>query len=194
VVPLIGALAALAALFAILWFALLKPNIRSTAKNEVNGQLAQAGITPANSAPTGAAKSSGSGAGAGASGGASSTPTTANVAGAPNASGAATATIDGSLQAAGNGTQTLYTVPAGHTFQVTDLLVQNAAGDNGIVSLARNGNVLMQWTMATFRDLDYHWISPTLFTAGDKVQMVVSGCTNACHPGIYFAGNLVRTA
>jgi hypothetical protein len=51
----------------------------------------------------------------------------------------------------------------------------------------------MEWALANFRDLDYHWIAPTLFGSGSTMQMVVSGCPNACTPGIYYAGNLVRS-
>jgi hypothetical protein len=92
----------------------------------------------------------------------------------------------------GNGNQVLYTVPAGHTLQITDMLIQNAAGDNGTLSLARGGSGLMQWSMADFRDLDYHWVSPVLFTGGSTVVMSVTGCTNTCHPAVYYAGMLVN--
>ena len=49
----------------------------------------------------------------------------------------------------------------------------------------------MQWAMANFRDLDYHWITPTVFGPGTQVQMIVSGCTGPCTPAIYYAGHLV---
>ena len=102
-------------------------------------------------------------------------------------------TVNGTSQASGNGTRTVFVVPSGHVLQVTDLLVENANGDTGTISVARDGTVLMQWAMANFRDLDYHWIAPTVFGSGSHLQMVVSGCSNACTPGIYYAGNLVKT-
>ena len=45
--------------------------------------------------------------------------------------------------------------------------------------------------MANFRDLDYHWITPTVFGPGSQMQLIVSGCSGPCTPGIYYAGHLV---
>ena len=56
----VSALVALALLLLILWFALFKPQIKSTAQNQVNKQLTANGITPVTS--SGASKT-GSGAG-----------------------------------------------------------------------------------------------------------------------------------
>ena len=49
----------------------------------------------------------------------------------------------------------------------------------------------MSWSMANFRDLDYHWITPTVFVARSQMQLVVNGCAGTCTPGIYYAGRLV---
>lgn len=196
---ILGALVALAAIAAIVWFTLLKPAIKSTAKGQVKSQLAAAGVTPG-----GAGTASKGGGGSGSGGAAPPTtaapttttapPSTTTTTVAPTTVSSAGVTVNGSSQAPGNSTQTLYTVPAGYTLEVTDLLIQNAAGDTGTLALAKSGTVLMQWSMANFRDLDYHWIAPTVFSSGSTVQMIVSGCTDACHPGIYYAGNLVKSA
>ncbi len=61
------------------------------------------------------------------------------------------------------------------------------------MALAKDNVVLMQWSLANFRDLDYHWITPTVFGPGTQMQLVVSGCASVCTPGIYYAGNLVST-
>ncbi len=198
---LIALLIALAILFTILWFTLFKPQIKSTAQGEVNKQLSAAGITP--SSGSGSSPSSGAGSGGGSNsggggsggGGGGSSVTTAPSSPGGGASSVATngMTVNGSRQAAGNGTRILFVVPNGRTLQVTDLLVENSAGDTGTIAIARNGTVLMEWALANFRDLDYHWIAPTLFGPGTAMQMIVSGCPNACTPGIYYAGNLVRS-
>ena len=195
-VPLAAALAALAVLALVLWFAFLRPQIRSAASREVRNQLASAGIAPAggssaNGNPAGGSPPAPAGGGGG--GGTSPTTAVAVVASGP-AAGSGGLTVNGSQHASGNGTTTVYTVPSGRTLQVTDLLVQNAAGDSGTFSVERNGQVLMQWAMANFRDLDYHWIAPTVFGPGTQLQISVSGCSGACHPGIYYAGLLVRTS
>jgi hypothetical protein len=169
----LAVLAAVALLGVLLWFALVKPQIKSAAGDAVTKQLNTAGIQ------TGPA-TGGGGAGAlpgGAKSGGSSVTTSG-------------LTVNGSLVAAGNGSQQ-YTVPSGKTLQVTDLVVQNAAGDIGTVALARDGAVLIQWAMANFRDLDYHWITPLVFGPGAQLQLIASGCTDACAPGIFYAGNLV---
>lgn len=188
VLAVIAALIALAVILVILWFAFLKPQIHDTAENVAKSQLANAGIGTSTSPPSG---NSGPNSGTSTQ---SSTPTTlgstsAVGTGTPSSPGL---TVNRSGVASGNGNQVLYAVPTGKTLQITDMLIQNAAGDNGTLSLARGGSVLMQWSMADFRDLDYHWVSPVLFTAGSTVVMSVSGCTNACHPALYYAGLLVN--
>lgn len=52
----------------------------------------------------------------------------------------------------------------------------------------------MEWALANFRDLDYHWIAPTILGPGPKLQIRISGCPNACTRGIYYAGTLVKTS
>src|SRR5438270_2926008 len=183
----VAGIVALAALFVLLWFTFLKPQIKSTATDAARNQLAAAGLTPSGSG--GGSGGGGSGGGSTATGSSSSSTTLATSSSAVGSGTAAggSLTINGSKVANGNGRQVIYTVPAGHTLQVTDLLIQNAAGDNGTVTLARSGTLLMQWSMADFRDLDYHWVSPTLFGPGTQLVMGVSSCTNPCHPGIYYA-------
>lgn len=177
----LAALVALIALLVLLWFVLFKPQIRSTAKDQVKKQLTAAGVVaPATSGGGGGSKSGGSTA--------VTTPPASGTGGSSTASSAQS--INGSAQASGNGTQVVYTVPTGKTLQMTDLLVENPNGDTGTLILARNGVPLMQWSLANFRDLDYHWITPTVFAAGNQMQLVVSGCPGACTPAIYYAGSL----
>lgn len=193
---LIAGLIALAALLVLLWFTLFKPTIKSTATDAANKQLAAAGIAP-NQSTAGSPPSGGGGgnSGGGGGGGSSTSPTTAGGSTAvETGSSGASVTLNGSRVANGNGSQTVYTVPSGHLLRVTDLLIQNSAGDSGTLTLARDGTVLMEWSMANFRDLDYHWVSPTLFGPGTKMVMSVSGCSNTCHPAVYYAGNLVSSS
>jgi hypothetical protein len=172
---------AVLAILALLWFLLVKPQIQNTAKNEVNKQLASAGISgsttttappppPTTTSPTTAP----------------TTTTTVN----PNSPTAGSPT-NGQASATGNGTTVLATIAKGQTLKVTDILVQNPAGQTGDVELANNGTPLMQWSMANFRDLDYHWITPTEFTGPTVMQMTVSGCTGPCSPSIFYAGLMV---
>jgi hypothetical protein len=190
---LAGAIVALAALLVILWFALFRPQIRSTAQNEVNKQLAANGITPVSTSGGGKSSRSGGGGSSGGGSGGGSTATTVNNGGGGAGSSVVSSgtTINGEQRASGNGTTVIFTVPNGRSLQITDLLVENSAGDAGNLVLARNGTPVLQWAMANFRDLDYHWITPIVLEPKTQVQMIVSGCTGACTPAIYYAGHLV---
>ena len=190
----IGALVALAALLVLLWFVLFKPQLRDTAQKEVNKQLASQGLI---SSGTGSGSGGSSGSGGGGSGGGSgsstvSTPANGSGSSSTGVPGVGGVTINGEAQASGNGTKVAYTVPNGKSLEITDIVVENSAGNSGNVTLARSGTTVIAWSMANFRDLDYHWITPTVFGSGTQVQMVVSGCSGACTPGIYFAGHLVN--
>jgi hypothetical protein len=87
---------------------------------------------------------------------------------------------------------TSYEVPAGATLQVTDIVLQNPSGDTGALQVRRNGTALLVQELANFRDLDFHFVAPIVFTAGQKLE-ISADCTSAtCTPGAYFLGFLVR--
>jgi hypothetical protein len=192
----VAAIIALVVIAAALWLALVKPQIKAAAKNQVSKQLAAAGITttttttslpgsPKSSTTSG--PSSGTAKPSSASGGAPSQSQTATtIAPSSTLSGIP---VDGRLTASGNGTQT-YVVPTGKTFQLTDIIFENPNGDTGTLVLARNGVVLLQTSLANFRDLDYHLVAPILFTSAQQMQMIISACTNACQPGMFYSGYL----
>ena len=69
-----------------------------------------------------------------------------------------------------------YEVPDGKLLGVTDIVFENAAGDQGRLNLARNGSVLLRADLAGFRDQDTHLVTPLRFKAGDKVTLTVA-CT-----------------
>jgi hypothetical protein len=173
---------------AVLWLALVKPQIKAAAKDQVNKQLTAAGVSvPASSANTpagaGAKAPAGGATGSGGtnpSGGAATGPLTGTANGPP---------VDGRLAITGNGT-TPYVVPSGHTLELTDIVLENPNGDPGNLIIARSGQVLLQLSMANFRDLDYHFVSPIVFRAGSQLQLITAGCTTACSPGVYFSGYL----
>ena len=48
----------------------------------------------------------------------------------------------------------------------------------------------MSWSLANFRDLDYHWITPTMFGSNSQMQLVVADCSGTCTPDDY-VGRLV---
>lgn len=101
--------------------------------------------------------------------------------------------INDSLSSRGNNTTVSFFVPVHHTLEVTDILLENSAGVSGNIFLERSGQVLMSWSMANFRDLDYHWITPIYFDAHSQLQLTVKDCAGVCTPSLYFAGNLTSS-
>lgn len=213
------ALLALVLLAALLWFQLVKPQIKAAAQNQVTkdikpirkelGQIRQqisatttvATPPPVTTSPTPPTTSPHTG-----------KPTTTTTTTTATATRPTTTTtirrttsttrpkrrrppavivpVNASLVARGNNTTATFVVPKGKTLTVTDFLLQNSAGNSGNLVVERNGVVLMSWAMADFRDLDYHWITPIYFGSRSTFQLVVRGCRGTCTPALYYAGNL----
>lgn len=175
----------------VFWFVLAKPVVRSAAKEAAREESAPPTIA-ASSGSGGGSGSGSSGAGAaGASGGENTGAGGSNVStGAPAGAGATT-TIDGRLFLTEAGL-TSYEVPSGATLQVTDIVLQNPTGDAGTLQIRRNGTALFVLELANFRDLDYHFVAPIVFTAGQKLELSAACTAGACTPGAYFSGYLVR--
>jgi hypothetical protein len=168
------------------WFTLGKPVVESAAKEAAREET---------TAPTIAASGSGGG-GSGAAAGGGGEKTDAGGAdvstGSSTGSGAgATTTIDGRLFLTEAGV-TSYEVPAGSTLQVTDIVLQNPTGDTGSLQVRRDGTPLLVVELGNFRDLDYHFVAPIVFTAGQKLELAANCTAGACTPGAYFAGYLVK--
>lgn len=68
---------------------------------------------------------------------------------------------------------------------VTDVVFQNPAGDSGRVSILRGDQVLIQLALESFRDLDFHFVTPLVFPAESELRFRVD-CANkppAAAPG-----------
>lgn len=185
--------AAAIALF-VLWQAVLKPKIKSDAKNAVAQQL---GTSPGANSGSASTKSGGgaltpatSPGSAGASGSGSTGSGTAT---GTTGSGAATTKtpIDGRLFLTASGTAA-YEVPPGKQLELTDIVLENPAANTGPLTIQRSGVPLLVVDLANFRDLDYHFVSPIVFTAGKKLELVANCTSPACTPGAYFSGSLVN--
>jgi hypothetical protein len=188
------ALAVLALLGGIAWLTLLRPSIKSAAKQAVKedardagaqgaqAALAAAGV-PAAGQPAGGAAGAGGGGQAG--GGGSPAP---NAGTAP----AGTPTVDGRLVAGG---KTTYEVASGKMLHLTDIILQNPGSNSGTLQIQRNGTALFVLALDNFRDLDYHFVAPLIFRAGDKLELKAE-CKGACAtgaaaPAVYWAGFLL---
>jgi hypothetical protein len=212
----------LAALIALLiaWFALVRPAVRSAAEEaateavqprptpaggEVAGQAPGTGSGPeagtgAGGQETGAGTGTGTGAGAGAAQG----PATGGTAdGAGGAGGQqSSATIDLKTPTGQNGTGT-YQVPENSVFQVTDIVIANFQGDEGVLTITFGNRKITTIALETFRNQDYHWVTPIKIPENDKVTVEVT-CekpgtpangrqARGCHEVLNVSGVLSRT-
>ncbi|MFE5402591.1 hydrolytic protein [Streptomyces sp. NPDC056580] len=172
-------LALLAALLALLiaWFTLVRPAVRSAAKDAAD-EAVRARPTPAGQQTPGSGAGSagpgtqGSGASAGAGGGSSGGGGGGTSTG--NGSGQQSSqTID--VQTASGETKTgTYTVPKDSIFGVTDIVVANFQGDEGVLTISFGDRKITTIAMETFRNQDYHWVTPIKIPEGDAVSIEVT--------------------
>ncbi len=176
-------LAVLAALLALLlaWFMLVRPAVRSTAKEaaaEAARNPAPAADTAGQAPVTGDGEQpggTGTGAGPGAGKGSRPAPGGGGTGGTGTGGGGlqSSATID--LQTGGGQSKTgTYTVPAGKVFGITDLVVANFQGDEGVVTINFGDRKITTIALETFRNQDYHWVTPISITESQTVTVQVT--------------------
>ncbi|MFG2627523.1 hydrolytic protein [Streptomyces sp. NPDC048473] len=162
----------LAALLALLiaWFTLVRPAVRSTAKQagtkaaqEETARNEQQGATTSGGAGN-PAGGQGQGQGQGAGPGGSAAPGGSGTGGSGTGTGAggtqqSSATIDVQT-GAGAGKKGTYRVPEGKVFGVTDIVVANFQGDEGVLTISFGDRKITTIALETFRNQDYHWVTP----------------------------------
>ena len=205
VTMVLAGLLALLVILVLLWLALLRPTVRSTAREAVAEPLAQTNAAVndlgarqwANPDLPTDPKVIAERAGAGDAAGGATTPGPAG----GTAAGAIATEFgepeDARLVATGTGTTSdSYRVDDGKVFSVTDLVFQNPAGDTGTVVLLRGRDVLLTGNLANFRDLDYHFVAPILAYERTEITLRVE-CANtggrACSVSVSMLGFLKAT-
>lgn len=179
----------LAALLALLvaWFALVRPAIRSTAEEagakaaqEENRQRPQGGTATDGGTggdPTGGQGQEEQGTGTGtAKGGNGGTATggsgsTGGEYGANTQQSSETIDVQTGVGAKKDGT---YQVPAGKVFGVTDIVVANFQGDEGVLTISFGERKITTIALETFRNQDYHWVTPIRIQENEKVTASVT--------------------
>jgi len=165
---------------AALWFALLKPTVESAAREAVKEDDTPVTIGPGGGGSGGGGSGSGSGSsGSGSDSGSGSTDGAGGVVGSQP--------IDGRLFLTSSGS-TDFTVPDGQVLQLTDIVLQNPSGNTGSLRIQRGDTPLLVVELANFRDLDYHFVAPIVFTGGQKLVLAADCTSPGCNPGAYFAG------
>src|SRR5579859_6223436 len=179
----------------ILWFTILKPTVRSAAKDAVKQPLAtqQAQLnTLAQKVPGGATPASGGGAGGGGSAGGGTGGTSGGKVGSTALGDPTDGRLAVAVAPASSGNATVD--PGTKVLSVTDIVLENSQGDVGTLTIARASQVLLSIQLGNFRDLDYHFVSPMQFS---KQKMVVTvTCTTpggtppagACSDAVYYSG------
>jgi hypothetical protein len=164
-------LALLAALLALvlLWFMLVRPAITSAATQAADDKAQQ--IAQAASASRQPA------------GGGDQQPSSQPPAGGGDTSAAApppsgtglqsSATIQVRVNAGGSGTSS-YVVPAGKIFRITDILLANPQGDEGLLTIVFGPQTITRIALETFRNQDYHWVTPIDVPAAGTVDATVT--------------------
>jgi hypothetical protein len=179
------------ALLALAWFMLLRPTVKSAARQAVEKPLAKqeakvtqlaAAIAPAAAAAAAAGQ----------------------IPAAPAAATGLAALGDPfdrrlAVNAKPDATDTqAYTVGKEQVFSLSDIVLQNPLGVVGTLEIRRDDAVLLHENLANFRDLDYHFVSSVVFTEGQKLVLFVQCGSPAggpdCTPSAYVAGFLKKTA
>lgn len=179
------AVVALLAALAVIWFTLLRPAVRSAAKEAVKGPV-QAAESKAAEAKDAADRAAAGGGGAGSGG--STKPSPGPSAGASPGTGPAPqaqANLFSTRLTAAAGTgaskSATYTVPDGKVLRLTDLVLENAQGDAGTVTFSVGGKPLLAPALENFREQDFHWASALL--AGPKQEITITlSCRTIGHP------------
>ncbi|RLV69716.1 hydrolytic protein [Streptomyces sp. CBMAI 2042] len=166
----------LAALLALLlaWFALVRPAVKSTAKQAATeaaqeeaarGGQQQGSPTPGGPDSPGGNQGQGTGPDApgtpGGNGGSGTGPGAGTGTGGTGGGGTeqSSATIDVETNAGIEGVGT-YKVPAGKVFGITDIVVANFQGDEGVLTISFGERKITTIALETFRNQDYHWVTP----------------------------------
>ncbi|MFJ4503033.1 hydrolytic protein [Streptomyces sp. NPDC088864] len=164
----------LAAILALLlaWFALVRPAIRSTAEEAgakaarqenrppvQEGAAASGGATGGGQGqPKGQGQGSTAGAdGTGGGGGTGGSGATGSTGGAGEEQSSATIDVRTRPGRSDAGT---YVVPEGKIFGVTDIVVANFQGDEGLLTISFGKRKITTIALETFRNQDYHWVTP----------------------------------
>ncbi len=178
--PALIGLAALLLVLAILWFFLLKPTISSAAKDAVAPQTSalQQQVNSLKSANPATVTGGGGATGAN-----------------PVKGDAWSSRLAVNSQATPAQLESSITVPQGGGLAVTDLVFENPSGNSGTIYLVRReankpDQVLLVLRLENFRDLDFHFVTPTVFKEGQTMTLSCSPdpAGSLCNASVYYSG------
>lgn len=182
-----------------LWFLVFKPEVHSAATQAVQQQTsslassaakASKAASQANQAAENAdSAAAGGGSGAGHKG---ASPSPSPSASATSAPVPVSTLIPSAVPPGKTGTYT-YKLKKKQMLTVSDMLLENPAGDTGTMKIQSGKTPLFEFGLADFRDLDYHFVQPLTFTVANPLEIVVA-CTNTgttkCSAAVSISGLL----
>jgi hypothetical protein len=172
----LAAVVVLALVAAGLWFGVLRPAVRSTARDAADAKMepAMQKVEEANQSAQQAAEQAASAAG-------NPAPQSAKPAPAPSAAAPVVVALPAGATSLALRLQTTsqqgatvadqYVVPKGKILVITDIIMQNPQGDEGRLDFLVNNQTLITVSLANFRDLDYHLVSPIEIPTGQAVSI-----------------------
>ncbi|NUU22986.1 MAG: hypothetical protein HOV68_15970 [Streptomycetaceae bacterium] len=197
------ALVLIAAVLVGLWFSVLRPTVRSAARDAVPAAVQKieeskspspspnpsdiiGGPSNTGGAPPGPGGGPGGGQSQSSPGSTNQSPGgpgngpggPQNPAASPRPTSARLEVSDG---AGGSSSSAAYEVPAGQTLELTDLVVQNPQGDAGTLVIANQDKPILSLALENFRDQDYHFVTPVVVPANASLTMTVN-CAQVGRP------------
>ncbi|WTW99169.1 hypothetical protein OG216_40090 [Streptomycetaceae bacterium NBC_01309] len=201
------ALVVIAGILVGLWYSVLRPTVRSAARDTVPGEV-QKVLNPegggtagpegtgdglSSTGPNGGPSPNQPSGRPGEQGGGQQPSGTDTQSGAPGGTGPTasqnpaasakptSARLEVSDGVGGSSSSQAYQVPAGQTLELTDLVVQNPQGDAGTLVIANQDRPILSLALENFRDLDYHFVTPVVVPAGASLTMTVN-CAQVGRP------------
>jgi hypothetical protein len=183
-----------------LWYSVLRPTVRSAAREAITPQAVESAIREGNQGAGGAGATGGAvatggsnqgqgGAGsgetagtgtasAGAGGNATASPG-GSATGQPGGSGGSAAPTSARVQVqdgvgGGASERAAYQVPDGRILELTDIVIQNPQGDAGTLVVSGDDGPLLTLALENFRDSDYHFVTPIVVQSKGRVTVSVS--------------------
>lgn len=181
------ALVALAGVLLGIWYGLLRPAVRSTAKEAVKGPVATAASQAAQANKKAAdAQSTAKGAenAVNRAGGHVKPAKPGEGPTAPSNALLFSTRLTAQDAPGGVSTPSTYTVPVGTTMRLTDLVLENPQGDSGVVTIKVGDKTLLAPALENFREQDFHWASAILIPEKQKITVTVTCRTPGTPPGV----------
>jgi hypothetical protein len=72
-----------------------------------------------------------------------------------------------------------FTTQDDQQYAITDIVLQNPAGDQGRISVAVNGVLVLESALENFRDLDFHFVAPYVVLEG-QTAAIQTDCPAGC--------------